>query len=98
MRGGVAILSGVAVSVSTAIPSAYLGKGLEGYHGGIAIAALALGFCAAVLAWLVMPAESQEGVRTPSFWDWVMIGVFACASARVFFWLIYADGDSWKIL
>jgi len=98
MKGVVAILSGVAVSVATAIPLAYFGKGLEGYHGGIAIAALALGFCAAVLAWLEMPADSQEGVRPPSFWDWVMIGVFACASARVFFWLIYADGDSWKIL
>ena len=27
-----------------------------------------------------------------------MIGIFACASARAFFWLIYADGDAWKVL
>jgi hypothetical protein len=27
-----------------------------------------------------------------------MIGIFTIASARAFFWLIYADGDAWKIL
>ena len=34
----------------------------------------------------------------PSRWGWIMIAVFACASARAFFWLIYPVGDEWKIL
>jgi hypothetical protein len=29
---------------------------------------------------------------------WIMILIYACASARAFFWLIYPSRDAWKIL
>jgi hypothetical protein len=43
-------------------------------------------------------APASPGRRPSSFWDWLMIAIFTLASARVFFWLIYADGGSWKVL
>ncbi len=98
MRVIAAILSGIAVSVAAALPLAYFGHGLGGYHGGVALSVLTLGMCAMVLAWLMIPADSLLVERPPSFWGWIMIGIFACASARSFFWLMYADGDAWKIL
>jgi hypothetical protein len=96
MRVAVSVLTGVAVSVTAALPLASLGHGLEAYHGWVTWSALVLGICSGILAWNITPDSSASPAR--SFWDWLMIGVFTCASARAFFWLIYEDGDAWKIL
>lgn len=98
MRCSVAILSGVAVAVVAALLLACLGGGLAGHHGGVGLLSLALGVFAAVLSWRMMSETRQRNESPRSFWDWLMIGIFTCASARAFFWLLYEDGDWWKIL
>lgn len=98
MRIAAALLSGVAVAVAAAIPLAWLGGGLQGHHEEVALSALSLGLCTLLLAWRMIP-DSPTPRRAPkSFWDWLMIGFFSLASARAFFWLLYAVGDSLKIL
>ena len=88
----VAILCGVASAVIAALPLAWLFGGL---HGAVAWSALLMGCLVMVVVFRSVPSSPS---RTPTFWDWIMIAVFAAASARAFFWLIYADGDSWKVL
>ena len=88
----VALLCGVASAVIAALPLAWLFGGL---HGAVAWSALLMGCLVMVVVFRSVPPYPS---RTPTFWDWVMIAVFAVASARAFFWLIYADGDSWKVL
>jgi hypothetical protein len=92
VRLPVAILSGVASSVIAALPLAWINGGL---HPLIAWTALLLGVM--VTALVFRQCREMES-RVLSIWDWGMIAVFACSSARAFLWLIYADGDSWKIL
>jgi len=96
MRLPGAILSGVAVAVASALPLARFGHGLNGGHGSVAWVALILGIIAAFFAWRIIP-EVKE-FRPISIWEWMMIAIFACASARAFFWLIYTDGDELKVL
>ncbi len=66
-----------------------------GLHGAVTWCALLSGILAAAIVFRGTPSSSGPRLL---FWDWVMIIVFACASARAFFWLIIADGDSWKVL
>lgn len=93
MRGVAAILSGVASAVLAAVVIAWTWGGL---HGAGGVAALVAGLVTALAVFAVTPAS--PGRRPSSFWDWLMIALFTLASARVFFWLIYAYGDSWKVL
>ena len=96
MRLPVALLSGVAAAVATALPLAFFGHGLGGFYGGVAMASLCFGIITAILVWGMIPVEKAQ--PPTSFWEWMMIGVFTCSSIRSFFWLLYADGDSWKVL
>lgn len=93
MRAAVAVLSGVAAAILAALLLACLGGGV---HGIVGIAALVAGLAVAVAAFIVMPEPTSR--RSPAFWDWLMITVFALVSARAFLWLIYPAGDSWKVL
>ncbi len=93
MRGVTAILSGVASAVLAAVVVAWTWGGL---HGAGGVVALVVGLATALAVFAITPAS--PGRRPSSFWDWLMIALFTLASARVFFWLIYADGDSWKVL
>lgn len=92
MKTPAAILSGVATSVVVAISLAWINAGL---HGAVPWCAFLAGILVATIVFRGVPSSSGSCV---SFWDWVMIAVFSCASARAFLWLIYADGDSWKVL
>ena len=92
MRIPAAILSGVAASVVTAISLAWMNSGL---HGAVTWCALLVGILVAAIFFRGIPSSSGPRLL---FWDWVTIVVFACASARAFFWLIIADGDFWKVL
>lgn len=93
MRAAAALLSGVAAAVVAALLLGWLGHGLGTWS---ASAALAAGLIAAsVVRWLVPDIPARKP-RTGL--EWLMIGVFACASARAFFWLLYAAGDWWKVL
>jgi len=93
MRAAVAILSGVAAAILAALLLACLGWGA---HGVVGVAALVAGASVAVAAFVVIPESTAR--RPSSFWDWLMIAVFAATSARAFLWLIYPVGDSWKVL
>ena len=93
MRAPVAILSGVAASVAAALPMAWIGSGLHSWNTWLA---LLLGLVVAVVGFAITPASPAR--RPVTFWEWFMVAVFACASARAFFWLVYSDGDAWKIL
>jgi hypothetical protein len=93
MKLPVAILSGVAASVVTALPLAWIGAGLHPWNSW---AALLLGLVVAGTAFAITPLSQAQ--RPVTLWEWLMVAIFACASARAFFWLIYPDGDAWKIL
>jgi hypothetical protein len=92
MRVPAAILSAMATTVVIAIPLAWMNAGI---HGMVSWNSLLIGIVVGAVVFQVVPSLS---VSCPTIWDWMMITVFACASARAFFWLIYADGDTWKIL
>ena len=103
MKFPAALLTGVSIAVGMGLFLAWVGHGL-GYsliifdHWIVTNALLALitGICAAIFSWRVMPRLPE---KTPiSVWDWMMVGIFSCVSARAFFWLIYMDGDELKIL
>ena len=93
MKWVAAILSGVAASVITALPLSYFGHGLNQWG---ALCALLLGLGTVILVLRIVP--SGLPVAHPSVWEWIVIGIFTCASVRAFVWLIYLDGDQWKIL
>ena len=93
MRMAVAILAGVAAAILAALLLACLVGSL---HGAVGTASLVAGAAVAAAAFAATP--ESETRRPSSFWDWLMIAVFAVASARAFLWLIYAEGDSWKVL
>ena len=93
MRGVVAILCGVASAVMAAIPLAWLGHGLQ---TETAWTALLIGI---VVAWIAFRHTLSMRRSDPiSLIGWIMILIYACASARAYFWLIYPSGDAWKIL
>ena len=96
MRIPAAILSGVATAILAAIPLAWIAGGLHGMQGGVTWASLIVGISVAVIVFRMTPAAPAPS--RPTAWDWAMIVVFGLASARAFLWLIYADGDSWKVL
>jgi hypothetical protein len=96
MRIPASLLSGVAGAVLAAIPLAFFGHGLRGFGGWTAPASLLIGTVLAALVWRWTPATPSPSPRSP--WDWLLIVLFCCASGRAFFWLIYSDGDQWKIL
>lgn len=93
MRTAVAILSGVAAAILAGLSLGFLGGGVHGMAG---VAALVVGAVVGAMAFAATPESSSR--RPVSFWDWLMIGIFAAVSARAFFWLIYQEGDSWKVL
>jgi hypothetical protein len=89
----------VATAVALSVPLAFLGHGLGGVQllgCSNAVISLFLGLCVAIASWRITPGMPAPSPKT--FWDWLMIGIFACASARAFFWLLYEDGDEFKIL
>jgi hypothetical protein len=93
MRIAVAILCGVASAVMTAIPLSWLGHGLQ--HE-TACTSLLIGVVVAWVAFRYTPsAQPSDPISSVG---WIMIMIYACASARAFFWLIYPSGNAWKIL
>jgi hypothetical protein len=93
MRGAAAILCGVAAAVMVAIPIAWIAGGI---HPWVAWTALALVPGVAALVWpRLRPSESAPPVSPV---DWIMMVLYALASLRAFLWLIYPQGDSWRIL
>ncbi len=57
---------------------------------GSAWGSVACGTAAAIAAWLTTSPHKRIEV---TFWDWLMLIVFALASLRAFLWLIYVRGD-----
>lgn len=93
MRTAVAILSGVAAAVIAGLSLAFLGGGLHGVTGWTSL------LVGVVVAGASLTATPRSAERRPSsFWDWLMIAIFAAVSARTFLWLLYQEGDSWKVL
>lgn len=93
MRSVAAILSGAAASVAAAIPVAWISGGLHPWSAWIL---LGIGGGVAALVFSLMPRIPLDSPN--GFWGWAMIAIFALASFRAFFWLIYRVGDEWKIL
>jgi len=56
---------------------------------------LASGALAGILAFFL---SRDQNLPAPNAWDTLLLGIFAIASFRAFFWLIYPVGDSWLIL
>jgi hypothetical protein len=93
MRIAVSILGGVAASVLTVIPMAWIAHGID---QGISWTALLSGVAVALCILRFLPKAKHSGAIGPI--GWIIILIFACASARAFLWLIYPVGDEWKIL
>ncbi|GAB4178397.1 MAG: hypothetical protein Fur0032_18850 [Terrimicrobiaceae bacterium] len=91
MRVVVAIVCGMAASASVAVGLGTLG-GLDPLKAAIA---LAVGLAVAGLA---VQRVLREPVATPGLWDVVLLAAWGVASFRAFFWLLYPQGDEWRIL
>jgi len=93
MKGVAAMLCGVAAAVMAAIPLACIAQGI---HPWVAWTALALVPGVAALMWpCLRPSESGPPVSPVG---WITMALYALASLRAFLWLIYPEGDSWRIL
>jgi len=95
MRLSIAILSGVAAAVLSVLPLAWFWHGLRGGHDAVSWIALTVGVICGMIVRFTLAPDNRTG---PSRWGWIMIAVFACASARAFLWLVYPVGNEWKIL
>lgn len=93
MRIAVSILGGVAASILTVIPMAWIGHGID---QGTSWTVLLIGVAVAACLLRFLPKAERSGAIRPI--GWIMILIYACASARAFLWLIYPVGDEWKIL
>jgi len=93
MRMVVPIVAGVSAAVIVAIPLAWLGHGLSVETSWIA---LLIGLAVLLVVFRALPQEPPFGAISAV--GWLAIIIYACASARAFFWLIYPAGDEWRIL
>ena len=91
-RLATALLVSVCIAVLTGIACAFATKGIT--RPG-ALFSLGSGLIAGCLAFLFTRDPNRPA---PNAWDILMLSVFGIASFRAFVWLIYAVGDSWRIL
>lgn len=85
-------LAFVCTVVVGTIVLAFLHSGLNTWVGW---AAAAGGAIAAIAAWLTtLPHRRIQA----TFWDWLMLTVFALASLRAFLWIVYFRGDEICVL
>jgi hypothetical protein len=92
MRALSAALAFVSTVVVSTIVIAFLRSGL---NPSVAWGSVACGTAAAIAAWLTTGPHKRKG---DTFWDWLMLMVFALASLRAFLWLIYVRGDEICVL
>jgi hypothetical protein len=91
-RLATALLVAVCIAVVTGIACAFATKGIT--RTG-AFFSLGSGLIAGCLAFLFTRDPNRPA---PNAWDILMLSVFGIASFRAFAWLIYAVGDSLRIL
>jgi hypothetical protein len=91
-RLATALLVSVCIAVLTGIACAFATKGIT--RPG-AFFSLGSGLIAGCIAFLFTRDPNRP---TPNAWDILMLSIFGIASFRAFAWLIYAVGDSWRIL
>jgi hypothetical protein len=91
-RAATGLLVAASIAVMTGIACAFSTKGIT--QPG-AIFSLGSGVMAGFLAFLLSRDPNQP---TPSAWDILMLAIFGIASFRAFAWLLYAVGNSWRIL
>jgi hypothetical protein len=88
-----ALLGGVAASVLVTLAGAWIGSGLS---GPVIAAAWAAGI--AVVLGVLLNSSGDPESRKLNAADIVLLTIYAVASLRAFFWLVYADGNAWKVL
>ena len=88
-----ALLGGVAASVLVTLAGAWIGSGLS---GPVIAAAWAVGI--AVVLGVLLSSFGDPEPRKPTAADIVLLALYAAASLRAFLWLVYADGNAWKVL
>ena len=92
MRSVSAICSGIAASVLSGVVFAAAFHGLNSLLAG---SCLLVGFLVTVKVWA---STSKDISNRFGYWDIIVLSIFALASFRAFFWLIYPDGDRILIL
>ena len=88
-----ALLGGVAASVLATLAGAWIGSGLP---GPVAAAAWAVGI--AVVVGVLLSSREDPESRRVSVADMILLCLYAVASLRAFLWLVFADGNAWKVL
>lgn len=103
LAGGLAFVSASTVS------ALLLGIALHGLGRGFAIAAFVFGLVVAALGYIqteeaaVVTAGDDDSSTAPAaarhrrVWFWLLAACFAFFAFRSFCWLIYLDGNQWKI-
>jgi hypothetical protein len=93
MRLALPMLGAVAGMVLVALAGAFPSHGL---HAGIVPLSWIVGVG---LALFLLPSVSRDPESPAlSSADVILLAVFALASCRAFLWLVYADGNDWKVL
>lgn len=92
MRLVAGTLSFIAASVCAAVALAFF---LGGLSPQVAVASLAIGMAAGLVAWWT---SWEPDPPRPTAWDVALLTVFALASLRAFLWLIYPAENQWRVL
>ncbi len=92
MRFLSACITFILASVLAAVIFGFLFAGLSPV---LAWSALSIGFIGGTVAWRSTTSVSYQD---PTAWDYTALGVFTLVSLRAFLWLIYQDGNDWKVL
>jgi hypothetical protein len=88
-----ALLVGIAASVITALAGAWISSGLT---TSVVTASWTAGVAVMAATFLLMPADPERMSITPL--DVLLLVLYGVASLRAFLWLVYADGNVWKVL
>ena len=88
-----ALLGGVAASVLVTLAGAWIGSGLS---GPVVAAAWSMGI--AVVLGVLLSSSGDPEPRKLTALDIVLLALYTAASLRAFLWLVYADGNVWKVL
>lgn len=92
MKVAVGLLVAAFAAVAGGVALAFAGGGLSPFA---AWAALALG---AALGALAARGTPGGGLERPGLVEWLLLGAFALACFRAFFWLLFPRGGEWLVL
>ncbi|MEO8205156.1 MAG: hypothetical protein ABI615_03190 [Chthoniobacterales bacterium] len=92
------ITSGLVFLAASVAAATALAWGMNAMGLGVTIAAILLGIAAAVGSYIATKSLKADSSPPPNALEIGVLLIFAFATWRSFFWLLYTNGDAWFIL